>query len=189
MLKLSMNQPLNKQTKLRGFTLIELLVVIAIIGILASVTLASLNDARAGARDSSVKQSVMQLISQAELFRIRTDPSNPNFSSLRKYSITTSVQNRTCVDRNIGNINPFGPKFLELCQSIENLVPHPTNSWYMYWGIRTRVGAGSWSWSNSGFAVTVRLNSGDFFCANTNGAVKQASTITLAVSGCRDITL
>lgn len=51
----------------RGFTLIELLVVIAIIGILAAVVIGSLNDARSGGQDASVKQSVANIRAQAEL--------------------------------------------------------------------------------------------------------------------------
>lgn len=53
----------------RGFTLIELLVVIAIIGMLSSVVLASLNSARAKARDARRLSDLNQLRTALELYR------------------------------------------------------------------------------------------------------------------------
>lgn len=56
------------KNKARGFTLIELLVVIAIIGILSSVVLASLNDARQKSRDAKRVADIKQLQLAMELF-------------------------------------------------------------------------------------------------------------------------
>ncbi|MCK5084707.1 MAG: type II secretion system protein [Candidatus Pacebacteria bacterium] len=54
---------LNKE----GFTLIELLVVIAIIGILASIVLVSLNDARNKGYDTQIKSDIAQVRNTIEL--------------------------------------------------------------------------------------------------------------------------
>lgn len=53
----------------KGFTLIELLVVIAIIGILSSIAIVYLSDARQKANDSKVKSNVTTASTQLELDR------------------------------------------------------------------------------------------------------------------------
>lgn len=56
------------KNKNRGFTLIELLVVIAIIGVLSSVVLASLNNARTKARDARRINDLRQIQIALELY-------------------------------------------------------------------------------------------------------------------------
>jgi prepilin-type N-terminal cleavage/methylation domain-containing protein len=52
----------------KGFTLIELLVVIAIIGIISTAIFAFLNDAKTRSSDASVKATLNQARTQADLF-------------------------------------------------------------------------------------------------------------------------
>ncbi len=59
---------MNRTSTPRAFTLIELLVVIAIIGLLSSVVLASLNTARAKARDAQRASDLRQVVNALELY-------------------------------------------------------------------------------------------------------------------------
>lgn len=65
------------QKKQRGFTLIELLVVIAIIGILSSVVLASLNQARSKSRDARRVADIKQVQTALELYYDANSSSYP----------------------------------------------------------------------------------------------------------------
>ncbi len=62
----------------RGFTLIELLVVIAIIGILASVVLVSLAQARVKARDSIRVQNLKQVALALEMYALENGGKYPD---------------------------------------------------------------------------------------------------------------
>lgn len=64
-----------------GFTLIELLVVIAIIGLLSSIVLASLNSARAKARDAKRVSDIQALKTAVELYYLDNNQYPPGCAS------------------------------------------------------------------------------------------------------------
>lgn len=59
---------MDNQNKRKGFTLVELLVVISIIGLLASIVLVSLNNARGKARDARRITEMKQIMTMLELY-------------------------------------------------------------------------------------------------------------------------
>lgn len=54
----------------KGFTLIELLVVIAIIGILSSIVIASLNDARNKSADAALRKSLQEFYKKTQEYAV-----------------------------------------------------------------------------------------------------------------------
>ncbi|MHB8660610.1 MAG: type II secretion system protein [Minisyncoccota bacterium] len=93
----------NQHTRhTRGFTLIELLVVISIIGLLSSIVLASLNTARAKARDAALLEGTHQLMLALELYYnqyAQFPPSTPqNYCGDEPYCNYTSIEGSSTAD-------------------------------------------------------------------------------------------
>jgi prepilin-type N-terminal cleavage/methylation domain-containing protein len=95
----------------KGFTLIELLVVIAIVGLLSSVVLASLQNARLKAADAKIKESLATIRSEAALWEDDNDGSytglfdsgtkaNAMYQSALAASGTTDGDARICDPEN-----------------------------------------------------------------------------------------
>lgn len=102
--------------KNKGFTLIELLVVISIIGLLASIVMASLSQARGKAADSRVIQDLKQIQNQGALYYSVNNNSYVGFTAdakasqiftdARTYGDNTHNTFEVCTDSN-GVISPY----------------------------------------------------------------------------------
>lgn len=138
-----------KKTLQRGFTLIELLVVIAIIGILAAVVLGSLNDARDGGRDASVKTTLSNARSQMEILF-----NNNSFS----------YQDQ-CQDNSLDNMFASIVTNSPATSFVDNNDPTPSNA-------TTAVchdNVDSW-------AISTPINAGGYFCVDSTGQSMMTTT-------------
>jgi prepilin-type N-terminal cleavage/methylation domain-containing protein len=101
----------------KGFTLIELLVVISIIGLLSSVVLASLNSARAKAKDAAVRQSMTQ-------FRILLEQeyndtgSYADLQTMADFAPGSTPGDGFDTCDSIGTISKYSSQAREMCKNI-----------------------------------------------------------------------
>ena len=151
----------------KGFTLIELMVVIAIIGLLSSIVIVAVNQARLKSRDSTIQQQTREL---AKLFELQYRESQ-NYSALAAGLSTDTTQTGTAAascestTAGVSYTGPFATKAIEICKAIINAQESAGVSAYL------RVGGNLGSPAGQKFSVTARKASvsNEFFCYGTGG--------------------
>lgn len=149
-----------QQRALRGFSLIELLVVITIIGILSTVIVVSINDARNRSVDSSVKENLHTVRNQAELY-------HSNRGTYGTAAATASVTNGP-------TYNATGANFIiadrQANEAFDEAIDQGGQSYYA-------IGVSGQSW-----AVAVRMRAPvttSYWCIDSQGTGKTITSTSL----------
>ena len=153
-----------------GFTLIELLVVISIIGLLASVVLASLTDARRSAKDSVMKQQVRSMATIFELERNETGA----YQNYLNQGPGNSIGPK-CADKNF--VGKYADKILELCESIVSQAEFTSNTVAIIHVRNTELRDGKH------YSVGAWLNNGNWYCVGSSGKTSEGP-IDVDAPGC-----
>lgn len=135
----------------KGFTLIELLVVIAIISVLSAVVLASLNSARAKAKDAAIKVSVDQF---TKLLTLEYGDTG-SYCNLQRLWMPNSD---TC-EAYVGN---YAPNAIAICKNIINNARPAVYQFYSY-----PFFSGGCS---TNYTLMVALNNGKWYCSGSSGS-------------------